>query len=144
MRKAHANTNGSETMAATARKRSRSTHQPVGQWIRADKRLAIYLRDRFTCLYCCRDLHDADPADITLDHVRCRADGGDNSELNLITACRACNCSRQDKPLSRFAGPETRAHIRRNLRRSLKSYRRLTKAILAGECGCERTLGHTH
>jgi hypothetical protein len=74
-----------------------------GVIIRKDLRLAIYLRDRFTCLYCLRDLHDAHPTDIT------------------------------DTPLSRFAGPETRAHIRRNTRRSIKRYRTLAKAIIAGE-----------
>ena len=109
------------------------THQAAGQWIRADKRLAIYLRDRFTCIYCLRDLHDADPTDITLDHIRCQSNGGSNSESNLVTCCRSCNCSRQDKPLSRFAGKETIAHIRRNCRRNLKNYRKLAKAILAGE-----------
>jgi hypothetical protein len=46
--------------------------------------------------------------------------------------------------LNRFAGPETIAHIRRNTRRSLKDYRKLAKAIIAGECGHEETLGHTH
>ena len=117
----------------TKTKRTRSQHQATGQWIRADKRLAIYLRDRFTCLYCCRDLHDADPADVTLDHLRCQSDGGSNHESNLVTACRACNCARQDKPLARFAGPETRADIRRLTRRSITKYRRLAKAIIKGE-----------
>ncbi len=127
-------------MTNTTRKKARSQHQPTGQWIRADKRLAIYLRDRFTCLYCCRDLHDADPRDVTLDHVKPKSSGGNNLETNLVTACRECNCSRQDKPLTRFAGPETRAHIRRNTRRSLKPYRRLAKALIAGECGFEEVL----
>lgn len=104
-----------------------------GVCIRKDLRLAIYLRDRFTCLYCLRDLHDAEPTDITLDHVRCESDGGSNDASNLITACRACNCSRQDKPLARFAGPETRAHIRRNCKRSIGPCRKLAKAIIAGE-----------
>lgn len=127
-------------MTNTQRKRAKNKHQATGQWIRADKRLAIYLRDRFTCLYCCRDLHDADPADITLDHVHCQSDGGTNDESNLVTSCRACNCSRQDKPLARFAGRETRAHIRRNTRRNLAPYRKLAKAIIAGECGFEEAL----
>jgi len=127
-----------ETM--TSRKKARSQHQATGQWIRADKRLAIYLRDRFTCLYCLRDLHGADPADITLDHVKCQADGGSNHESNLVTCCRHCNCARQDKPLARFAGKETRAHIRRNTRRSLRPYRKLAKAIISGECGFEEAL----
>jgi 5-methylcytosine-specific restriction endonuclease McrA len=124
----------------TAEKKTRSPHQPTGQWIRADKRLAIYLRDRLTCLYCLADLHGADPADLTLDHIVCRADGGSNESSNLITACRGCNSSRQDQPLARFAGRETRAHIRRNLRRDLKKYRALAKAIIAGECGFEETI----
>jgi 5-methylcytosine-specific restriction endonuclease McrA len=117
----------------TAAKKARSQHQPTGCWIRPEKRLAIYLRDGFRCLYCLADLHGADPADITLDHLVCQADGGSNDEANLVCACRHCNCSRGDQPLGRFAGRETRAHIRRNTRRNLKDYRRLAKAILAGE-----------
>lgn len=120
-------------MTNAKRKRARSTHQPTGQWIRTDKRLAIYLRDRFSCLYCLRDLHGADPADITLDHVVPVSDGGKNAPDNLVTACRHCNCTRQDQPVERFAGRETQAHIHRNLRRDLKPYRKLAKAILAGE-----------
>lgn len=118
----------------TATKASRKgTHQANGQWIRTDKRLAIYLRDNFRCLYCCRNLHDADPTDITLDHIKCQSDGGSNDESNLVTACRSCNCARQDKPLARFAGVETRKDISRNTARKLTKYRTLAKAILSGE-----------
>lgn len=124
----------------TCDKKARSQHQATGQWIRADKRLAIYLRDRMTCIYCLRDLHGAAPSDITLDHIRCQADGGSNEADNLVTACRACNCSRQDKPLARFAGPETRKHIRRNTARSLSPYRKLAKALISGETGFEETI----
>lgn len=120
---------------STARKKARSKNQPTGQWIRPEKRLAIYLRDRFTCLYCLADLHDADPQDVTLDHVRTKSAGGSNHESNLVTSCRACNCRRQDKPLARFAPPEARKHISRNCKRSLKKYRTLAKAIIAGEAG---------
>jgi hypothetical protein len=45
----------------------------------------------------------------------------------------AATSRRQDTPLRRFCGPETRAHVRRNLRRSLAPYLRLAKAIIAGE-----------
>lgn len=124
----------------TETKRRRSQHQATGQWIRADKRLAIYLRDSFRCVYCLRDLRDADPMDITLDHVRCQADGGSNHESNLVTACRACNCSRQDAPLSRWASREARQHVRRNTRRSLRRYRKLAKALISGETGFEVAL----
>lgn len=122
-----------KTQTVTERKRQKSPFQPVGRWIRPEKRLAIYLRDHLTCLYCLKDLHNADPRDITLDHVVSKSDGGDNSERNLVTVCRSCNCSRQDAPLKRFVGAETLRHIKRNVRRSLKSYKKLAKAIMAGE-----------
>src|SRR6185312_16089207 len=95
----------------TARKSANGNNG--SKWIRKNKRLAIYLRDRFTCLYCLRDLHDADPRDITLDHV---AGGHKNHhESNLICACRSCNSSKGDTPLTRFAGPEAVKHVRRNV-----------------------------
>lgn len=113
--------------------------------IRKDLRLAIYLRDCFTCLYCLRDLREAAPFDISLDHLVARADHakrsggngskGNNDPGNLITACRSCNCSRQDKPLARFCGPETRAHIKRNTRRSIRKYRIMAKSLLADKTG---------
>ena len=119
-------------------KRSKDSRRRYkGVTIRKDKRLAIYLRDGFCCIYCLRDLHGAAPFDITLDHVKAHADGGSNSEANLVTACRSCNCERQDKPLARFAGAETRKHIRRNTRRSLRRYRTMAKALIAGKTGDE-------
>jgi hypothetical protein len=121
-----------------ANKRSNATkygsrNEYKGVVCRKDLRLAIYLRDSFRCVYCCRDLHGAHPSDITLDHVVANADGGGNEPANLITACRHCNCSRQDTPISRFCGPETRSDIRRLTSRSIARYRRLAKAIIAGE-----------
>ena len=110
-----------------------SRNEYKGVVCRKDLRLAIYLRDSFRCVYCCRDLHGAHPTDITLDHVHTQHAGGSNEPSNLVTACRSCNCSRQDKPLNRFAGPETRADIRRLTARSITRYRRLAKAIIAGE-----------
>lgn len=103
-----------------------------GVCIRKDLRLAIYLRDRFTCLFCCADLHGAHPTDITLDHAKPDSNGGTNKPSNLFTACRSCNCSRQDKPLSRVAGPEARKHITRNMARDIKPYRLMAKAIING------------
>lgn len=103
--------------------------------IRKDLRLAIYLRDDFRCLYCLADLRNVDPSGISLDHIVTQSDGGGNSPDNLVTACRKCNCTRQDKPISRFAGIEARKHIRRNLRRSIAKYRTMAKAIIAGKTG---------
>jgi hypothetical protein len=114
----------------TALKKARSPHQPVGRWIRVEKRLAIYLRDSFTCLLCLADLRSADPRDVTLDHIVPKADGGSNREGNLYTCCRACNCSRQDKPLERFASAEAVSHVQRNAGRELRPFLTLAKALI--------------
>src|SRR5262245_14974451 len=119
-------------MSTTAAKRARSPHQPTGCWIRPASRLAIYCRDGFRCVYCCRDLHDADPRDITLDHLIAKVDGGSNLPNNLVTSCRTCNCQRQAQPISRFCGPETRADIRRLTRRSMAPYRKLSGGTEGG------------
>lgn len=65
-------------------------------WIKGRKRLAIYIADGFACFYCRRDLKEAKPGEITLDHLIPRSKGGDNAAGNLITACRRCNSSRAD------------------------------------------------
>lgn len=104
-------------------------------WIRKDKRLAIYLRDRFTCLYCGKDLHGVEPFEITLDHL---SPVGGNSESNLICACRSCNCYvRKNRPWRQYATGNAIKRIIRHTRRSLKKYRILAKAILAGETGVD-------
>lgn len=109
------------------------------KWIRPEKRLAVYLRDSFRCVYCCADLHDAAPSDVTLDHVIPRADGGSHDASNLITACRHCNSQRQDMPLARYCGPETVKDVKRLTARKLDKYLVLAKALIAGECGDETT-----
>lgn len=75
---------------------------PGGSWISPARRLAIYLRDRFVCQLCGRDLHDADACDVTLDHSRPRSRGGSHEATNLFTCCKSCNCSRQDLSVVAF------------------------------------------
>src|SRR4029079_18425520 len=53
-------------------------------------RVRIYMRDKFRCQYC-GDKKTA--AELTLDHILPRSRGGDNSPLNIVTACIACNNS---------------------------------------------------
>lgn len=110
----------------TERKRRLSSHQPVGRWIRADKRLA-------TCLLCGRDLHNAEPREVTLDHITPKSKGGSNESTNLYTCCGSCNSSRQDTPLIKFAGREANALVRKHARRSIRRQRKLAKSIIAGE-----------
>jgi Restriction endonuclease len=105
------------------------------KWITPRRRLAIYLRDSFTCLICLKDLRGAHPSDVTLDHIICWIDGGSDHETNLYTCCRSCNSSRKDKPLARFAAPEALKNIRRNTRRQLASYLTLSSALIAGRAG---------
>ena len=52
------------------------------------KRLRIYMRDKFRCQYC-GERRGA--GELTLDHIFPRSRGGENSPVNIVTACLACN-----------------------------------------------------
>jgi 5-methylcytosine-specific restriction endonuclease McrA len=52
------------------------------------KRLRIYMRDKFRCQYCGVK---KGAAELTLDHIMPRSRSGDNSPVNIVTACIACN-----------------------------------------------------
>ena len=52
------------------------------------KRLRIYMRDKFRCQYC-GDKQGVN--ELTLDHILPRSRGGDNSPVNVVTACVECN-----------------------------------------------------
>src|SRR3954463_13334313 len=52
------------------------------------KRLRIYMRDKFRCQYC-GDKQSL--SQLTLDHIMPRSRGGDNSPVNVVTACIECN-----------------------------------------------------
>ncbi|HEX6558222.1 MAG TPA: HNH endonuclease [Longimicrobiales bacterium] len=56
--------------------------------LESSRRLRILNRDRFRCVYCDAVFPDAD---LTLDHVQPRVKGGDHSDGNLVTCCKACN-----------------------------------------------------
>jgi len=63
------------------------------------KRNEIFERDAHRCVYCGEQF----PAEeLTLDHVQPRVRGGDRSEGNLVTACRACNTLKGRRRLSAF------------------------------------------
>ena len=110
----------------------------TGNWIRPDKRLAIYLRDGEACIWCGATIEDG--AELTLDHlVPCEL-AVDNGERNLVTACRHCNCSRQSLTVRQWIvtlrdrGIDTdglAAKVRRHVSRKLTSYRKMAKKIIA-------------
>ncbi len=87
-----------------------------GSWIRTEKRLAIYLRDKMTCVYCNRNMLNEyvnDRSVLTLDHVIPESNGGLNDTFNLITACRSCNSKRQNKPIDKFCSLKIRNRIKK-------------------------------
>jgi 5-methylcytosine-specific restriction endonuclease McrA len=70
-------------------------------WIRQTSRLAIYLRDGLSCVYCGDSVENG--AQLTLDHVRPHSKGGSNEASNLVTCCHRCNCSRGNRSVAKFA-----------------------------------------
>ncbi len=63
----------------------------VGSHLVGDKRKssrAIFRRDSNRCAYCGGSFHDSL---LTLDHIQPSSRGGDNSWINLISACFPCN-----------------------------------------------------
>ena len=54
----------------------------------AMKRARIYIRDRYRCQYCGEHKH---AKDLTLDHILPRAQGGESTPHNLVSACVKCN-----------------------------------------------------
>jgi hypothetical protein len=80
-------------------------HSNGGGWIRTAKRLAIYERDGWTCVYCARDVREARTPTPTLEHVyrhQERHTGDFNGPGNLVLACLACNSARNAAPLHRY------------------------------------------
>ena len=81
---------------------SKSNGQGQGMnWIRKEKRLALYLRDGLACCYCGEGIEDG--AKLTLDHLTPHSQGGKNSADNLVTACHRCNSSRGNRDWREFS-----------------------------------------
>ena len=78
----------------------RMVARPRSKWISGSNRIAIYLRDDWTCQICRErvDRH-ADPLSDwypSLDHIVPRSHGGTDDADNLRTAHRWCNSVRGD------------------------------------------------
>ena len=91
-------------------------------WLPVSKRLAIYHRDDFECVYC------GSSEKLTLDHVKdCKSHGRNDDPSNLVTCCLSCNSSKQDKTtrqwykVLRDRGIDTEAVRKRIRRKCLKS-----------------------
>jgi len=113
----------------TRRAQTRATGGQGMNWIRPERRLAIYLRDGLACCYCGEGIEDG--AKLTLDHVLPVSKGGSNDAANLVTCCHRCNSSRGTRPVAEFAAAVASyinhgatqeaiiAHVRRVRRRKL-------------------------
>jgi hypothetical protein len=70
-------------------------------WIRKEKRLAIYMRDGLACAWCGAGVEDG--AQLTLDHLRPSSKDGTNEATNLVTACERCNKARGNRGVREFS-----------------------------------------
>ena len=78
----------------------------------ASLRERIFARDELRCVYCAGVFP---PEQLSVDHVQPRMRGGDNSEGNLVTACKACNAKKGASAAWAYLAelPEERANFLR-------------------------------
>ena len=89
-------------MTAVADRHSKSNGQGHGMnFVRKEKRIALYLRDGLACCYCGSGIEDG--AKLTLDHLAPYSHSGTNDATNLVTACHKCNSSRGNRDWREFA-----------------------------------------
>lgn len=127
--------------AIVGRKSVRATKSQGMNWIRQEKRLAIYLRDGCACGWCGAKAEDG--AQLTLDHIVPYVKGGSHHEANLVTSCHRCNSARGKRSLPAFAQATAvylnhgltmeaiLANIRRLARRSLTPHKAEAKELIA-------------
>jgi hypothetical protein len=92
---------------------------------RLSLRERIFARDQQRCVYCGETFPEQE---LTLDHVEPRMRGGDRSEGNLVTACRACNARKGSQPAWSYLAerPQEREMF---LRHAIAVWPRLRRAI---------------
>ena len=64
-----------------------------------DKKLIIFERDNFTCVYCGKNVVE-DNIKLEVDHLIPKTEGGSNANNNKVTSCRDCNREKSGKKLS--------------------------------------------
>ena len=86
----------------------------------------VIRRDGYRCVYCGEPMA---AERLTLDHVQPRMRGGDQSEGNLVAACRACNTEKGGAPAWSYLAdkPEQRENF---LRYATAIWPRHKRAIL--------------
>jgi hypothetical protein len=69
-------------------------------WCRQTTRLAIYMRDGASCVYCGATVESG--VALSLDHLKAHSHGGTNEPGNLVTCCRRCNSARGNRSVRSF------------------------------------------
>lgn len=57
----------------------------------------LFGRDRHVCAYC--GDHFSNPNNLSRDHIMPKSRGGENTWMNVVTACRSCNNKKDNKTL---------------------------------------------
>lgn len=105
-------------------------------WLRQEKRLALYLRDGLACAYCGNTLENG--AQLTLDHVVPFSLGGSHHQSNVVTCCDLCNKSMGNRKPKLPA--KTVKHIRACTQRPIWPYLQEAKQLMNGRSAAQ-TLG---
>lgn len=120
-------------------------------WIRQEKRLAIYLRDGLSCCYCGSSIEDH--IMLTLDHLAPYSKHGTNNDpCNLVTCCEKCNKSRGNRSLKKWLS-DVSSYINHGItpKKLFANIHRLTnselpmkqaKALIAKRGSCFKALKH--
>ena len=76
---------------------SEESIKPARKPLSKKLRFEVFKRDSFCCQYCGQK---APEVILSVDHIQPVSKGGNNSILNLITSCIACNAGKSDRTLS--------------------------------------------
>lgn len=77
----------------------RAKRNAINREWRRRKRLRIYERDDFTCVYCCTRFEFKQ---LTIDHKYPQALGGSDDDSNKVTCCWSCNRRKGMKTYEQF------------------------------------------
>jgi CRISPR/Cas system Type II protein with McrA/HNH and RuvC-like nuclease domain len=75
-------------------------------------RFMIFARDNFTCIYCGKS-SVRDHAELHVDHIMPRSQGGKDIAGNLVTSCVRCNVEKGEIILSEELQAEILAEVQR-------------------------------
>lgn len=116
------------------RVRKAGKHQGMSKVLGVAGKLAVCLRAHFICCYCGADLHEAQPREITIEHLIARSQGGSDEYTNLTICCVYCNSKRSDSMAwDVYAPGGAIERIKAQVVKPIDSYIALAKALIKGD-----------